>query len=207
MGTFTTPEWIIQITPIISMISDLLVTFVALLGIGGIRQWRRQLKFGDQYKTAHRIVGLSLRFRREFGLTRLPSTISSLTQKGMVKNELGIHRQEILDDIHERQNHLTELFGIVQKLYEESLEVEGFLGTKESGLTIPLETEYRRLNEAFQEYINFIRSLQSETLTDDDLERFRGYHDILFSTEDDYFTKRVNSAIENIRDRLKKYIK
>jgi hypothetical protein len=183
------------------------VAITAILGFFGIWQWRRQLKFGDQYKTAHRIVGLSLRFRREFGLTRLPFLGSSQPLKGVAKNEIGLYKQAFLDDFNERQLHLKKLFNIVQKLYEESLEVEGLIGEKDAGLTIPLETDYRRLNEAFEEYTQFIHSIQSGTLSDEDLALFRSNHDILFSTEDDYFTKRVDIEIENIKNRLKKYTK
>lgn len=198
MGSLVIPEWIIQLTTIVSSFSGLLVAIVA---IRGINQWRVQMKFGDQYKTARKLRGLSLIFKREFGLARRDPPYCISSKREITIDELRKNRQELLDDFKERLFHLEELYKIVGKLYDESIEIEGFIDEKEAGITIPLEDAYRTLNRAFKVYKNFIESCDKESL-----KQLLEKYNIIFPESDDELSRTVDFAVENIRKRLKRYI-
>ena len=188
------PDWIVQISTIVS---NILVTIAA---IWGINQWRDQIKFGDQYKTARKLRGLSLAFKREFGLTRRDPPLF-LFAETKVLDDLIKRRQTLNDDFCERCNHLDKLYKIVGDLYDESINVEGFIDEKEGGLTIPLENAYKQLNGAFKIYKQLIETCDQETL-----DIFLDNRNIIFSDGNDEFSKTVETAVKDIRKKLKKYL-
>ena len=207
METLVLPEWIIQLAPIISIISDLLVAIAAIWGIRGLNQWRLQLKFGDQYKIAHSIRGLSLRFKREFGLIRNQAPLSLSVGIGITVSELMMDSQHLVNDFYTRKHHLDMLFGIADKLYNESIEVEGYLGEKEAVVTLPLENAYRKLLEAFRDYEQLIQSLESRTCDQEAVEKFQRSRHTLFSSDNDLLASQVDTAVKDIPQRLRRYLK
>ncbi len=198
---------VVPFVPMISAISDIFLAIAAIVGIQGLHQWRLQLKFGDQYKTAHSIWGLSLRFKREFELIRHQAPLSLLTEDEAGESEWIANSQRLVGDFYERKHHIDMLYEITEKLYNASIEVEGYLGEREAEITLPFEEAYKKLFEAFGDYEKLIHSLESQTCNQETIEKFQRSRPVLFPADGDLLEAQVRTAVRDTEKRLSKYLK
>ncbi len=210
-----------SVSMIVSMISSMLIgvstVCLAIVAILGLRTWRKELTGRAQFQLARDLISHSHRFKEEFRRARIPvfSTDEYATRR-REENETQ-ETSAVLDERYAMNRRLERLVEIARNM--RVLEWEAGVLLKKDDSTLVSEVIerlwhcYAKLGGAVDEYylerLNLAQRRErypgEQDGTEDDY--VRQLRREIFAIEGDDLSKQVDSAINQLRSALRRYVK
>jgi hypothetical protein len=198
-------EWLVQL---MSMLSNLLIGIAAVVGIGSLWQWRKELIGRTKFEAARKLILLALQFRDEFHSARGIFTFGGESSDRKRSDSESEAERGVLDEHYARVKRLQILQQTLRKLHEAGWEAEIILGEKEAKLIEPLEKSFRDLAVEFEFYFQYQyqRAKHPLGLANLNLTLEEQSHRTVYGNSDDAIGKAVDDAITSMKQRLKVHI-
>ena len=189
-----------------TIIKDSLTGIAAAVAVGvaiaGLKTWKRQLHGNTEYDLARRLLRATYKLREAINFVRAAFIPAGETDKAL--EDAGLKDAPVA----EREKRAQELVyqarwkPVIQARIEfdaELLEAEALWGPEMQPLGLAVKQCMGELVAALQRYLSHRMP--------DDLERYQAIHDIVFGSEDDEYTKRLQVAIAAIENSLRPHLK
>ena len=198
-------ECFLKATGIINnIIVALSAVTVSIIGLLGLRQWRKVLKGKTQFDLARRLALLAFEFKDQFHATRNVGTFRGEYTNRKRDEKESKEEKSNLDEWYARRKRMESLHDIVKKLHEASWEASILFDKKAPQLIQPLEASYKDLLVSFQTYFNF--QIKPDRFNQD-ADWFKKHHYKVYGWPGDEIGKHVDSAVQTFVEYLSTYIK
>jgi len=201
-------QWFVEF---ISVISDMFVGIsaltVAVLGIVGLYQWKRELTGKIKIDVARAMAKKALQFRDEAKSTRSPFTFSGESAERERDENESLDKTHLLDEFYARRNRLILLQETLRELYELSWEAEILIDGKIANHLVPLEKIFRELFASTEAYFQTNLERVDRAKPADPEEWIMEHYQRIYGTSDDDFSKSIDAAVNNLNEELKAIIK
>lgn len=201
----------LSLTEIVSVVSDAFVALsafvVAVLGVVGVWQWRKELTGKARFETARKLALLSLQFRDKFRRARSPFTFPGESTDRLRNDSKSEEENRLLDEFFARRERIEFLGETLVKLQVAGWEAEIILGEDIGELLQPFERGFADLwttTEAyFRTQLERARSGQKNPETDDWL---KSQHAMIYGVNDEP-SRTIDAAVDALLSKLKTYVK
>ena len=201
-------DWFVQAA---STVSDIVVALsaiaVAVIGLPGLQQWKRELRGKSKFELARRIALYAFEFRDRFHSARNPYTFPGESADRARAHDETREVAEVLDEWHARGKRMEALRNTARLLHEASWEGSVLLEPDVKDLIEPLESSLRDLLVSFQTYFQMqhMNASRPHNLAQD-ADWLEVHHRRVSGMPEDPFAKDVDTAVENLVQRVRQYI-
>ncbi|MCE5311338.1 MAG: hypothetical protein LLG20_27180 [Acidobacteriales bacterium] len=191
---------------VVMAIRDIFTGVAAVVAAGvavaGLKTWKRQLHGNAEYDLARRLLRVTYKLREAINFVRVPFIPAGEMDKAL--EDTGLKDASVT----EREKRVQELVyqarwkPVAQARIEfdaELLEAEALWGPEMQRLGLAIKQCMGELVAALQRYLSHRMP--------DDPELFNAIDNIVFGTEDDEYTKKLQGAIAAIENSLRPHLK
>lgn len=215
MGELFPPfqTWFLEI---INLLADVSVFVATIFAICSYRKWRSELKGKKQFELAQNFIILAHRFQSGFEESRLFSSSSfrddsKKLQEQNIGTEMKVNFEQhyLLPEIQFRSHSVDSLNVILSSINEIQWEAEGLLPKsviEELGRFHGIHRKYRAAITHYYTELKRISNGSSSIFYSLPKEKMDESRRIIFGGEPDSLSEEMTEIIENLKDRLKKYI-
>jgi len=202
-------EWFVQC---ISTASDITVALsaiaVAMIGFFGLQQWKRELRGKTQFDLARRIAQQAFEFRERFHAARSSFTyIGQSAERAKAENET-LEVAEVMDEWYARSKLMEELNKTARILHETTWEGSLLLDPEITDLVKPLENAFSELLVSFHVYFRAqLRNARRPNRTSGNEDCLEEHCDRVYGNPNDSIAKGVDTAVDALAQRVKRYIR
>ncbi len=200
---------------IISIAKDAVVGLsalaVAIIALVGLTTWRRELTGRARFETASNMMRICYRLRADFSWVRHIIT-RHYEWAGRPKQENEVSSESpIYDEWYAKNNRLSSVVESLNKATEAQWEAEILLdevSIQEVRAVIKSYREsYADLASAIESYFDVRRDEAKSSEPYKDQDWLRELRNIIYSSTDDDFSKKVDDATNRISKTLKKFVR
>jgi hypothetical protein len=195
-----------------STISDIVVAVAAIIvavsGLYGLLQWKRELKGKQKFELARRIAINAFEFRDRFHFARSPLTFGSESADRPRAPDETREAASVSDEWFARGKRMEALRNTARLLHEASWEASILLDQDIPGLIQPLETSLRDLWVSFQTHFqSLLMNAKRPNAPALDADRLEEHYRRVYGMPDDDVAKAVDAAVENLVERVRDYVR
>lgn len=200
--------WFVQLISVLAGVGACLSPAVIVaVAIVGYRQWKLELEGKERYGLARRIIQLSHEYAEKCTEARDPFSYPVLSAE-IKRLHLPEAEAQVLNEHFERWKRLKPLNNVLQELKRARWEANVVLSREDADLIQPFYDFSKWLDYAMFKYFDGkLKAIQTKTYTDEKKGELRSFEMMVYSKDDDAFSKGLDKALVAIEARMEKYIR
>ena len=184
---------------------------VAVVAIKGLQTWRRELAGKAQFEVARKLIVLGNEIRQDFARARSPFTRSWEFHGRARQDEESETKALLLNEWFAHENRLTPLREHFVGLQEVGWEVDAVFDASASGSVGRAIETYRvchgELAATIEGYFSFQVEAADHEISEEHGAWLKGLRPIIYSREDDDFSRTVHAATEELIAAVKQSVR
>ena len=176
----------------------------------GLKQWRTELTGKVKFEVASNVVSLAIRFREEIIAMRMPITYPSESSDREQDEDEESYESTIRDEYYARLKRLERSRDAMLELREASWQAEVFFGDEVAELIKPLAQAYTKMQSSIHMHFHARLEQAGRPALIKPSEAYGKLEqdtvNIVYGIDDE-FSESVRNSVENLANRLKKFVR